>query len=449
MENKTAKFALALSVLLVVLLSGCTGPSGGPTKGLWVWGWEGLVGIVIVTVVLMLALGYMASVLFGNEQLRVWVKREVGQAAYSILIIVAAVALVGVMDDWMQFGIIYGGTSQWQTYIQTGPCCNPATTSCLGGPNYHMMQPCHILVAKDYLQMLYETARLNSITYMSNNMMIGLLGNLQVSVNLNVEESRPVLTIAPFAGLSAGAEYFMILFDLSAKAMMMLRVQQVMLDFLNYPVFGILLSMGLVLRIFYFTRKLGGLLVAIALVSYVVFPMYYAISDAVLFSFLGGQTTTWKPFGGTYDNVNAPNMFNDPLNPGNNQGTIDPNPNYGSVFTSQNQLNMDVCSTADPSNGNVQAQGDLNEFDLMRSNFVNGWDQVEGNKWYEQVGDWVTMSTGSGGFSPHGPIGTLATLIILTLVTPFLAFMTILAAVKVFSPMIGGDVEISVLSRLI
>jgi hypothetical protein len=60
-----------------------------------------------------------------------------------------------------------------------------------------------------------------------------------------------------------------------------------------------------------------------------------------------------------------------------------------------------------------------------------------------------SVGTATGGFGPKGPVGTLATLLVLTLVSPFLAFMTLLAAVKVFSPMIGGDVEISVLSRLI
>ena len=437
------KIALALSVLLVVLLSGCTGPAGGSaTKGLWVWGWDKLAGVTIFIVILVLALGYMASVLFGNEQLRAWVKREVGQAVYSVIIIVAAVALVGVMDDWMQFGITYGGTPEWQAYVQQRPCCDPATSTCIAGPNYHMMQPCHILVAKDYLQMLYETARSAAVIQMTNNMVLGWFGNMQISLNPGVEEARPIAAIAPLAGVSAGAEYFMVLFDLTAKSMMLLRAQQVMLDFLNYPVFGILLSMGLVLRILYFTRKLGGLLVAIALVSYIVFPMYYAISDAVLFSFLGGHVTDWKPFGGTYNQATAPEMFG-------SQGTMDPDPNYGQVFTSQYRLNSDFCSSADPANGNVQAQSDLQEFNLMRSNFQSSWQEMQYGNWYQQVGDWLTIGTGSGGFSPHGPIGTLATILILTLVTPFLAFMTILAAIKVFSPMIGGDVEISVLSRLI
>jgi hypothetical protein len=38
---------------------------------------------------------------------------------------------------------------------------------------------------------------------------------------------------------------------------------------------------------------------------------------------------------------------------------------------------------------------------------------------------------------------------VFTLVTPFLALMTMLASFKYFSPLIGGDVEISLLSRLI
>ena len=48
-----------------------------------------------------------------------------------------------------------------------------------------------------------------------------------------------------------------------------------------------------------------------------------------------------------------------------------------------------------------------------------------------------------------GPIAHLALLMVFTLFIPFLALMTTLAAFKVLSPLLGGDVEISLLSRLI
>ena len=432
--------AIAAAIFLLLLSSGCTAPGGmtGAAPGsFWVWGWNMLAGVVLALVAALLGLGYMASVLLGDEKLKVWVKREVGQLGFSVIILIVIVALIGPLDAWLQFLITYGGSPSWQAYVMSGPCCDPATTACITPPS---LGACHIKVARDYLQMLYETARLNSISFMSNNMVLSLFGNMQVSFNLVVTESQPAFSISPFAGVSAGADYFMILFDLSAKALMLVRAQQIMLDFLNYPVFGILLSMGLVLRMLYFTRKLGGLLVALALVSYVVFPMFYAISDAILWNFLGGTVQTWSPFGGTYNYATTPSPFG-------NQGTIAPTQNQGEVFNPSNQLQFDFCSSVN--SGTSTSVSDLSDFNLMRGNFESNWQKIEGGRWYEQLGELFSVGTATGGFGPKGPVGTLATLLVLTLVSPFLAFMTLLAAVKVFSPMIGGDVEISVLSRLI
>ncbi|MEM4634180.1 MAG: hypothetical protein QW275_03435, partial [Candidatus Anstonellaceae archaeon] len=52
-------------------------------------------------------------------------------------------------------------------------------------------------------------------------------------------------------------------------------------------------------------------------------------------------------------------------------------------------------------------------------------------------------------FGTEGPIANLAKLMFFTLFTPFVGLMLTLSAFKVFSPLIGGDVEISLLSRLI
>lgn len=433
MENAKMKLACAAAIALLAVLSGCTSPGGGAQRNFWVWGWDGLVGTVLMLVTLVLGLGYMASVLLGDEKMRAWVKREVGQLAYSAIILVVAISLVGALDGWLKVVSTIGASAQWQAYVNSGPCCDPSSGSCIGTPS---KQPCHIAIANDYLQMLYETARVSSISYMSNYFMFGLLANIGVSAHLLTLEGQPVVSAAPFAGLSAGSDYFMLLFDLSSKAMMLIRAQQIMLDYVNYPFFAVAMSIGLVLRMLYFTRKLGGLLVAIALASYVIFPMFYVLSDAILWGFLGGTASTWQNFGGTYNSVQTPSPFG-------TQGEINPSGDYNRVFDGSWGLNADYCNSLEP-----QAAQDRQDFDLFQQNFASNWGQIEGGRFYELYFDFISVGV-TGGFGPHGPIGTLATILVLTLFVPFLALMTVLAAVKVFSPLIGGDVEISVLSRLI
>jgi hypothetical protein len=76
------------------------------------------------------------------------------------------------------------------------------------------------------------------------------------------------------------------------------------------------------------------------------------------------------------------------------------------------------------------------------------WNNVKGSGWtnmWKDAASAVSMQV----FDENGPIGTLAAIMIFTLVFPFLGLMTALATYKVISPMIGGDVELSVISRLL
>jgi hypothetical protein len=527
------KAALAACALLLLLSFGCAGSGGGTPRVFWVWGWENLAGVALAVVLLLLALGYMAATLLGDDKLKAWVRKEMGQAFYSVLILVVAVALVGTLDQWLRTLSIGGGlaSGSWQSYVSSTVCCDPSSGSCVG-PVRSM--PCHIALATDYLQLLYETGRMNALAALVNYQVYAFISNMNIGVATLAFGVQAGLHFNPFAGLAAAGDYFSLLFDLAVKTMMLARAQQIFLEFVSYPMFGVMLSIGLVLRILYFTRKLGGLLVAIALVMYIIFPMFYVVSDAILWGFTNG----WHPFGIDYDSATYLAPFSDPLTPAT-QTTFIPTDQAESVFNPSRQVNIDICNVGgaagtgscsgtptvtcgsyrttiqcggpygmcasgaprycqtvdsgpiDCGNGNfestydcggtipactsisnqtscfsvpgcswtvtggggggsggAQGQADRTDAQLVRDNFRSRWDQIEGTAWGGEFGDLLATGTGNA-FDKQGPIGSLATLMVFTLVTPFLALMTSLAAIKVFSPLIGGDVEISVLSRII
>ena len=201
-----------------------------------------------------------------------------------------------------------------------------------------------------------------------------------------------------------------------------------------------MISMGLVLRILYFTRKLGGMLIALSLALYIVFPMFYVLSNAILWGFMSHQTAnSWEHFGSTYNSNPAGGM---PL-PAFSNTALAPQQRATNVF-SQTSLNFDMC------NSSTQAENDAmgSAMDEVRGNAAG----IEGGAWYSDILDFVSgagrFSTNSA-FGVKGPIANLALLMIFTLFIPFLALMTSLAAFKAFSPLLGGDVEIQLLSKLI
>ncbi len=435
------------AILLLLLSSfGCISPDAGTApRGLWVWGWEYLAGVALAITVMLLALGYMASVLLGDEKMRAWVKKEVGQTVLSLLILVLAIALVGVLDQWLKTVsyITEEPTGKWSAYVNT-VCC----TSGVGGCTLERKRACHIELATDFLHMLYETARMNAIACLNNYWTYGFLSNLSVSATSLLDDKQGNLNFAPFAGLAVPADFFSVLFEMSVKIMMLIRAQQVFLDYVWYAFFPVMMSMGLILRIFYFTRKLGGLLIALALATYVVFPMFYVVADAVLFGFMDPASWTAQggaPFGMVHNS--------DPATGGTALPITDPNQpvNYGAsdegkmIFEPGQGVNIDLCN--DPAASQQQ-----NEMLGLADGFASAWKQYEGSRWYEDFLNFVKTDPAInplGAFGPKGPIAVLATVMVFSVLVPFIGLMTTLAAVKYLSPLIGGDVEISVLSRLI
>ena len=443
--------AFIIAGLLLFLSLGCIGLPGSSSKADFVmkWGWGNLAGTALMTVVLLLAIGYMAASLMNDEKLKAWTKKEIGQALYSVLIFVFAISLVGVLDQLLHALSTGAGelvsSNSWRDYVELNVCCDPSSGTCVG-PARH--RPCHIELASQFLQFLYETARMNALSSLMNYWFFAFLSNMSVGISLLVFSVQAGLSVTPLAGLSAAADYFSILFDLAVKTMMITRAQQVLLDFLNFPVFSVFMAMGLVLRIFYFTRKLGGLLVALALVFYTVYPMFYVVSYAVLWGFLDSWTPFYspEPIGAKYDATEFKVPFSDPQ-PVNFLTTA----NAKDVYYGDYRVNLDVCnSTLTGSDPQIRqlATDDRIEAESIRQNFKGMWDKIEGTKWYTQFSDIIKVGLGMG-FDKDGPVGALATVLVFTLFVPFLALMTSLATVKVVSPLIGGDVEISLLSRLI
>lgn len=429
MERKTGTIVLFAAFAIALLLSGCTAP-GGSQKSIWAadWGWEGLTGIALAVMAMLLGIAYMASTLLGDEQMRAWTKREVGQLAYSAIILVVAVLLVGNMEGWLKLLSSASASPGWQAYVNTVVCCDPAQTVCVMSDALAKSRPCHIALATDYLQILYESARAQVNYNLFKYWIYAFTSNLAVSLKLIALVDIGDVSVKPLGWLSINSEFYSVLLDLGFKTMMFIRVQQVLLDYLTVAFFPLMMSMGLVLRAFHFSRKLGGMLVALGLSLSVVLPMFYVLSGAILFGFMGDWATRSFSNSLDKDTVLLPGVNNADLNaPGSSEDAF------------RQPLNaIDICGTAPESQGN--------EMGSVVDTLQGQVNQLTSNNWLEEITTDGLLITR---FDPDGPIGNMAMLMVLTLISPFIGLMTTLAAFKYFSPLIGGDVEISVLSRLI
>jgi hypothetical protein len=432
-ENLTGKNAIIVSVSLLLLAAffGCTGSIGSSSVWAKGWGWEGLVGVAFAITFSLLAIGYMAGSLLMDDKLKAWAKKEVGQAFYSVLIILAVLAIVGLLDSSLKPVIADAGTTQaWQNYVNYAVCCTPGAGSCLALSD----RPCHVAVAYDYLQLLYESLRSNAVAFFINHYNHAFLSFLNIGFSSRVLVHLGSLNIRPLSGLSFGVEFFSLLFDLAIKNMMLIRLQQSFLDYLLAAFFPVMISIGIVLRIFYFSRKLGGLLIALALSAYYVFPMFYVVCDAVFFQLVDA------PIGASYK-PGPVGVASNPLDP-DNQVLVG---NAPDGYALDDVYRMDPINVADFC---APTQGEVQENEGKLAPLKDRWADVQGGSWYKALGDFFNVATGSA-FKPEGPVGSLGFIMVFSLVLPFLALMTTLATFKALSPLLGGDVEISLLSRLI
>ncbi len=113
--------------------------------------------------------------------------------------------------------------------------------------------------------------------------------------------------------------------------------------------------------------------------------------------------------------------------------------NGNTIISQTAQMNAALC-TENP---------DAGQQDRIKSIF-----QSQQMTWYDKLYDgyvkgfWIALGNDELlGF--NGVIDNLAKILIFSLVAPFIAIMVSLASAKVLSPMLGGDVEIAGLTRLI
>ncbi len=245
-------------------------------------GWQPIffISIAIGLAIIVLALMYSQAV--RDDKLKGWCMKELLQLVYSIFILIAALAIVSSLTAtvFIMSQVSFADAAQaraWQGYVYAR--CSP-------GINPLYDRPCHIRLAEDYLQILASATESQARTVLNYNSLLAEASSIGLSFR-GMPDPAGYLDIAPFAGFSIPLETLGFLFDIANKSLMTLRFQQFLLEYLHLAFFPLFLSLGLFFRSLYFTRRLGGLLIAIALSAYIVYPMMYVFFSGMLFSFTG------------------------------------------------------------------------------------------------------------------------------------------------------------------
>ncbi|MCX6777345.1 MAG: hypothetical protein NT157_00485 [Candidatus Micrarchaeota archaeon] len=408
---KNAKLALPLLVLALVLLSGCLAGAGTPAeRSISIFGnWQDFSILVLLATFLIMALAWMVAYSMGFKELEIFAKNEFFQVLASAFIFANIVFFVTLIDATsQQYGaqilayssssavpMVYdAATNTWS--VTTGANFNvsnynpttgrwitaevPSNTAVL------CQSPCHFYLARAFLGTTFEKTYRMADSAVRSYAKLAYLDRVRMGAFIEFIGVFGIsLDIAPFSGVSIIYDSIDTALDVMIKVMMALKFQEFLLLYLQNGVFPIFLVAGIILRSVWFMRKLGGLMIAIAVGVYTILPLMYVLA--------------WY--------------------------TID---------TGTTVIDFDVGNLVPASEASIgsylsPSPSTLAGFDPRLTLFTE----------YNSTGQADTV----------GLLDATSRLLIPAFALPVLCAFTTIAFIKALSPALGGDVEIAGLTRLI
>lgn len=393
-------------------------------------------GIAAVTMVSIAGFVYMLGAMLMNDKLKAWGKNEFFELFCSAIIFSAIIFSVPLTDGVLK-GLFLGSDD-----LSDELCTTNSLTFHPSSP-YYNVGSCHIRLALYYLHSMFDEGSGLARMIYSRYLVTSMLADLSISIEF-VFEMAGFFTYQPIRGLFTMGNYITVqLFDWLVKMMMATKFQEIFIVFIERGLFMYLLTAGAILRTSAFTRKLGGLLIAIALALFFVYPTFYAFGALIVNnikvkidpSVTLGNSSSVPIIHRMYLNGTVPMIgSNLELNPNLQQLTPEERKaqlESGEGFTQNSVLDVDMGGTA-PTEQDI-------EF---------GWTKVW--SWFtDLINKTLRDELMFIAYTPGGPVDAAARIAFFTVFISFIAIMATIAAIRSISIVLGGDVEIAGLTHLI
>jgi hypothetical protein len=240
----------------------------------------------IISMFVLVGIAHLFSRILRNQKLGDWAKDEFVQAVISAAIVGSLYILMA-----PQSGVII---QAFDSLIPSGtqiPVWNSIVVSSIGqgalpvlgggaGIVYEDvnssddacgdMANTPLCYAYDYLALLQESITGLSMDMLAFTSMVGILASL--SVNLIVVDIAPLSGLTSVVTICNSVMQSMIFLGVVAG------VEMALLVFIGATALNVFLPIGVVLRCFFATRRIGGLLMAVAIGLYIVFPLTIALN---------------------------------------------------------------------------------------------------------------------------------------------------------------------------
>lgn len=218
-------------------------------------GWQALAVMAIIISILFIAIGYAVGIGFEMPEMEAWARSELGQVFANVIIITSFLGVVIFIDTMVV------------TIINTS------------GVPVHcgVFQNCLEKVSVEYIQEYIDIGKGGAKNALENSVVAA--GWMNRRVGIYAKKLWPWLQMGGTTTLAANYvldfDRYGIIFNYYQGLLSSLEAQKFFIQQICFKVGPLILALGIVARSFFVTRKLGGLLIAIAASIMVFFPLMY------------------------------------------------------------------------------------------------------------------------------------------------------------------------------
>jgi hypothetical protein len=462
--------------------------------GQWVW----VAGLALGITTALVGVVYMLSEFLMNDKMKTWAKSEFAEIFYSAIIISLIITGVPLVDQVVQGSLMLSNTGVGSS---GAPGCSGTVTSThipvadagkfIGGksytcldicntndadPNnigasivspYHDVPSCHVRLGMWFMRELFEEGKYFAFDTYLSYIKTSMISEFTINIEFMFEKAG-FFTFTPWKGFfTIGNKIKEMCFDWTIKVMMVDKFQEVLLRYIATALFPSLLVIGGILRTFSFTRKLGGLLLAMAIALYFIFPAFYAFGALILLDMKNDRAVQSQWLANSDAN---PDHTPDPMviNTMYIKGTLampggsgtqdyqemkDRLKVYEGMSSDQYMKAMEgrPCDSADPmspcfdlSSQDYKTLSDPQKEDAMKKAWASA------DSWFGSVSKESKIDKFvSFAWEKNGPVDIAARLTFWSMFFSLFGVLGTIAGIRSLSVTFGGDIEIAGLTRLI
>ncbi len=442
----------------------------------WVWVAGAALGIMTILV----AIVYALSEALMNDKMKSWAKTEFAEIFYSALIISLIVAGIPLINQVVQASLIgAGGSSLTSTYVlttDTGTVTNTKQyiyTNICGDSiasntksMYNGVDACHIRLGMWFMNELFNEGKQFAFDTYLSYIKTSMISEFTINIEFMFEKAG-FFTFTPWRGFfTIPNKVKEMIFDWIIKIMMVIEFQEVLLRFIAVALFPALLVIGAVLRTFAFTRKLGGLLLAMALSLYFIFPAFYAVGALMMLNIKNNPQVQSDWMSNTDAN---PSQSPDPpivdtmymtgtmpmLGATGSQVDINQYEAQSDQMQGMSSEQLTALSEGSPCDSTNPLAPCFNVNSQNTYTTQQTTDAMNSN--YQKTEDWLNVVSKTSKFdqfisfawSKNGPLDVAANFTFWAATFSLFGLLASIAAIRSLSITFGGDIEIAGLTRLI